>query len=251
MILVPYHHDERLPAELFPLPEAEPVLIAPPLPPGDVWRRMGVLHHDVADAVAAAVTADGTATVVSGDCLVSLATIAGVQRAGVDPSLVWFDAHGDLHTLQTSTSGYLGGLSLRLAVGAHPELLAGPLGARPVSPARTVLADGRDLDPAEVEHLEGSDIRRVAVEDVHPDLLPDGPLVVHVDVDVIDAAQLTGLLFPAAGGPSVSQVVAACRRLLDSSRVVALDIACTWRPAPDAEAHQTRADLLTALTTRP
>ena len=33
-------------------------------------------------------------------------------------------AHGDVHTLQTSTSGYLGGLSVRLLTGAHPDLYA-------------------------------------------------------------------------------------------------------------------------------
>jgi hypothetical protein len=43
--------------------------------------------------------------------------IAGLQRAGRDPRLVWLDAHGDFNTEASSPSGYLGGLPLALAVG--------------------------------------------------------------------------------------------------------------------------------------
>ena len=43
-----------------------------------------------------------------------LGTIAGLQRAGSDPGIVWLDAHGDVQTPETSTSGYLAGMALRL-----------------------------------------------------------------------------------------------------------------------------------------
>ena len=71
----------------------------------------------------------------------------------MSPSIVWFDAHGDVHTLQTSTSGYPGGMALQLVMGAHPELLGEALGLSPLTSDRAVLVDARDLDPAEVEVL--------------------------------------------------------------------------------------------------
>jgi arginase len=156
-IRVPYHHDERLPDDSIPLLDTLTVEAA--FPDGTIWQRLGVLYETVATEVAEQVHSRAVPTVVSGDCLVALATIAGAQRAGdggQDPGLVWFDGHGDLHTLHTSTSGYLGGLALRLALGAHPELLAHPLGLRPIAEERTVLVDARDLDPAEVTYLAGS-----------------------------------------------------------------------------------------------
>jgi arginase family enzyme len=55
--------------------------------------------------------------VLSGDCVASLAVIAGLQQRGIRPGLVWFDAHGDFHTEATTSSGYLGGLPLAKAVG--------------------------------------------------------------------------------------------------------------------------------------
>ena len=248
IIVVPYHQDVRLAGDLIPLPvDGEFLVLDADLPDGDVWARMAVLHSAAADQIAAVILAGGPATVLSGDCLVAMAGLAGAQRAGVHPGVVWFDAHGDVHTLETSTSGYLGGLSLRLLLGAHPELLAGPLALQPVTEDRVVLVDARDLDPAEAQFLAGSAVRRGAVADLGPDTLPDGPLILHIDVDVVDPAELTGLLFPAPGGPSGSAVIQAAHRVLATGRVTLLDIACPWRPSPDSRAQQARTDLLRGL----
>lgn len=245
-IRVPYHQDERLADDS--LPVAGAVTVEATLPEGTIWQRLGVLYDAVADAVAEHARAGAVPTVVSGDCLVALAAIAGLQRAGADPGIVWFDAHGDVHTLQTSTSGYLGGLALRLALGAHADLLAEPLGLRPIAEERAVLVDARDLDPAEVTYLAESGLVRRAVDALDDAALPEGPLVLHVDVDVIDAGELPNLRVPAAGGPSAAAVLRAVHRVLATGRVVALDIACPWYPALSDRDRGVRADLLAALT---
>jgi arginase len=248
VIVVPYHQDERLPAELIPLPARGDYLVhEPALPAGDLWFRLGYLDDGIASQVALAVADGNPTTVVSGDCLVALGTLAGVQRAGIDPALVWLDAHGDVHTLETSTSGYLGGLALRLALGAHPERLADPLGLRFVTEDRVVLVGARDLDPPEEQFLAAGKIRRSTVQSLTADLAPEGPLVLHVDLDVVNPAALPGLLFPAPGGPPVTEVIDAVRRILATGRVAALDIACTWHPSDDGRIRKARADLLAAL----
>jgi arginase len=248
IVVVPYHQDQRLADDVIPLSSTGEFLVLDPhLPDGDLWSRLVALGDAAAEQVAAAVRAGVPTTVLSGDCLVAVAVLAGAQRGGVHPAMVWFDAHGDVHTLDTTTSGYLGGLSLRLLLGAHPELLAGPLGLQPLTEDRTVLVDARDLDPAEAEWLAGSAVRRTTVAGLDPDGLPPGPLIVHVDVDVVDDAELPGLLFPASGGPSASEVVAAVRRIQDTGRVTVLDIACPWRPSADGRVRQARSDLLRAL----
>ena len=269
VVVVPYHQDQRLPGELLPLPLpprgdylvldshlTDGLVLDSHLPDGqsgagpvdDIWARLVTLDDAAADQIAAAVRAGSPATVVSGDCLVALATVAGVQRAGLDPALIWLDAHGDVHTLETTTSGYLGGLSLRLALGAHPERLSS-LGLRPIAEDRVVLVDARDLDPPEAAWLAGSAVRRRTVADLDAGALPGGPLVLHVDVDVIDPGELPGLLFPAPGGPSTESVLAAVGRVLATGRVVALDIACPWHPSQDGRVQQIRARLLAALLT--
>ena len=249
IVVVPYHQDQRLDDDLLPLPVTGEFLVldAGELPGGDVWARLTALHDAAADQIAAAVRTGEPTTVLSGDCLVATAVLAGAQRAGIEPGVVWFDAHGDVHTLATTTSGYLGGLSLRLLLGAHRELLAAPLGVRPVPEDRAVLVGARDLDPPEAGYLRESAVRVRGVAELDPAELPAGPLILHVDVDVVDAAELPGLLFPAAGGPPASDVVRAVHRVLGTGRVTVLDIACPWHPAAGEHDRQARIDLLRAL----
>jgi arginase len=238
IVFVPYHLDERLEGLDRDLPDAAESTVSLALPEGDVWGRLGTLYERVADEVSRA----ELPIVVSGDCMVSLGTMAGLQRRGVDAGIVWFDAHGDVQTLETTTSGYIGGMPLRILVGYRPELISNRIGLRSVSEERVVLVDARDLDPAEVEYLAQSRIRMYPIDEIEP---PDGPLLVHVDLDVVDGAELPGLLFPVSGGPAGGQVVAAVQRLLDTGRVVAVDLACTWRPDGGDEL---RRELLRAIT---
>jgi arginase len=247
-ILVPYHQDQRLAAGDIPVHADTTVLPEPPdASDGDVWHTLAAVCGATADAVEPVVSAGGVPVVFSGDCLITGGTVTGVQRAGLDPAVVWFDAHGDVHTLDTSTSGYLGGLALRLLTGAHPDRYANLVGLRPVPPERAVLVDARDLDPAEVEYLAGSATGHIQVTDVAADTVPSGPLVVHVDVDVIDAGEVPGLRFPAFGGPSTNAVLAACERLLATGRVAAFTVACPWWPANGDDERAVRTRLVTRL----
>ncbi len=227
-IYVPYHLDERLDG-LVDEPADTTVTVEFP-EDTDIWGRLAALYDRVADEVSAA----DAPVVISGDCTTALGTVAGLQRAGVDPAIVWFDAHGDVQTLETTTSGYIGGMPLRLLVGYRPELIAERLGLRALDEAQAVLVDARDLDPAEDDYLRASRIRRYRIQDLE---LPDGPLVVHVDLDVVDGGELPGLLFPVPGGPSMRAVLAKVEEIIATGRVVAVDLACTWRPGNGAEAR--------------
>lgn len=243
---MPYHLDERLPDRDIPLPPGRDVtVVTEDLAGDDTWARLGRLYPSVAREVARTARTGSVPTVVSGDCTVSLGTVAGLQQAGIDPAVVWFDAHGDVQTLETTASGYIGGMPVRVLVGYRPELISDRIGLRPLAEDRVLLVDARDLDPPEAEYLATSGVRRCGVDELTEALLPPGPLVLHLDLDVIDAVELPGLRFPVPAGPSTDRVLAAARRVLDTGRVVAIDLACTWHPGPDLDG--VRARLLAAL----
>ena len=238
VIGVPYHLDEYLPdLDLTPAP-AELItleLIAPELAAGEIWSRLAALYTVVARAVTRGRADDGRPVVVaSGDCLTALGTLAGLQAAGIEPGIVWFDAHGDVQTPETSSSGYLAGMALRLLTGYRPELIASRLGLKPVPEDRIVLVGARDLDPPEVTYLNQSQIRRRQLADLAVSDLPDAPLYVHLDLDVIDGAQLPGLRFPTPAGPDAGQLADALGLLLSTGRVAAVGVACSWFPGHDA-----------------
>jgi arginase len=219
VLLVPYHLDEPLPD--LDLPARPDRVLTAELRGEHVWDRVAGLYETVADAVA------GTdrPVLLTGDCTTALGMVAGLQRQDLDPAVVWFDAHGDLRTPESTTSGYLGGMPLRMLLGEGDTRVATRTGLRPVPAERVVLVDGRDLDPAEVEFLAGSAVRRVPVEAVPA---PDGPIYLHIDLDVVDPAGLPGLRYPASGGPDLDSVRDAVLRLLATGRVVGLTLACTW-----------------------
>ena len=235
IIAVPYHLDEYLPD--LDLPGEPDEVVTARFRPGDPWERLAVLYEEVARAVAVDAGLGGCPVVLTGDCAISLGIMAGLQRAGADPGVVWFDAHGDVQTPETTSSGYLPGMPLRLLTGYRPELIATRLGLRPVPEQRIVLAGARDLDPPEETYLAGAAIRRREVAALTTDDLPGGPLYVHVDLDVIDGAGLPGLRFPVPGGPDAAELAEALRMLVATGQVAAFGIACSWHPGHDSARH--------------
>jgi arginase len=230
VVRVPYHLDEYLPDLDLPLGADVVVRADRPLPGDDAWARLAVLYRLVADAVDGAVRQGARPVVLSGDCLTALGTMAGLQRAGTDVGIVWLDAHGDVQTLETSTSGYLAGMSLRLLAGYRPELIADRLGLRPVPEQRMLLVDARDLDPPEAAYLASARIGRAEVAGLDTADLPDGPLYVHLDLDVADPTGIPGLRYPTPDGPGIAEVSEALREVLATGRVAAVGVACSWHP---------------------
>lgn len=231
MLLLPWHILDALTAGLnVTLPPGTIDVWGEPGATGEPWADLVGVYAGLADAVAAADGADDL-TVLTGDCVSAIPVLAGLQRRGLDPAMVWFDAHGDFHTEDTTTSGYLGGLPLAKVVGRGDMTLPRGLDMRPLAEDRAVLVDARDLDPPEVAALAASDVRQCTVAGLTPDDLPEGPVHLHVDLDVVDPGHLHGLRFPAPGGPTVEAVAAAVRTVAAARPIVGLSIAATWDPA--------------------
>ena len=241
-IVTPWHLDEYIPG--FPIPASVSETIRPDLPADSVPGRMTLLHQAAAGAVARA----ARPLLLSGDCTASLGAVAGLQRRHRDLAVVWLDAHGDFNTPATTISGYLAGMALAMLTGRVPEF-GDPLGLRPVADTNVVLADARDLDPAERDALAASQVRRVAADPAAITSTLDGlgrtPVYLHLDVDVIDSTQLPGLRFPSGPGPSVTRIEECLTAVCAAADVRAACIACAW--LPDRVSDQTTCQVITRL----
>ncbi len=146
---------------------------------------MTLLYQAVADTVARA----ARPLLLSGDCTTALGAVAGLQRRNRDVAVVWRDGHGDFNTPATTITGYLGGMPLAMLAGRAPEPICDPLRLRPVADSDVVLADARDLDPAERDALTASQVRRVPADPATITAalgrLGRMPVYLHVDVDII------------------------------------------------------------------
>lgn len=243
LLVTPWHLDEYIPA--FPIPVGAAPTICPSLPDGPVSGRMTVLHRAVADAVART----ARPLLLSGDCPAALGAVAGLQRRYRDLAVVWLDAHGDFNTPAITVSGYLGGMALAMLTGRTPGLFPDTLGLRPVADTGIVLADARDLDLAERAALAASQVRRVPADPaaIASALVGLGrtPVYLHLDVDVIDSAQLPGLRFPSGPGPSVTRIEECLAAVRAATDVKAAGIACAW--LPDRVNDQATREVITRL----
>lgn len=200
--------------------------------------RIGDVHEALAGAVAAAGRAVAS---VGADCCQSIAVMAGLRRAGIDPVLVWLDAHGDFNTWDTSPSGFVGGMPLAMLTGRGDQRLLERLALSPVTDTDVFLCDARDLDPGERAALEASRVTRIShVDDLVARLPLERPLYVHLDMDVIDAAEAPAMLYPVAGGPGVGALTRAAAALRATGRIAAVSVT-TWDLESDGDGATGRA----------
>ena len=115
-VLTPYFIDEYWP-ELEDLAQDDWVLNKVDLPSGEQQSRLSLLHEPLAAFAHEAVIRGDRPVSIAGDCCTTIGILAGLQRANIDPILIWFDAHGDFNTWETTPSGFLGGMPLAMLVG--------------------------------------------------------------------------------------------------------------------------------------
>ncbi|MFJ8716373.1 arginase family protein [Streptomyces violaceus] len=207
--------------------------------------RGGVGNADVLErhlltvrAALAEVPSGERAVIIGGDCSVDLAPVeAALSAFGDRLALVWFDAHGDLNTPESSPSGAFHGMVLRALIGDGPE---GLQPARSLSADRVVLAGARSLDPGEQDLVESRGIRHLSVEQ----LTEPGPLLaavratgaeavyLHIDLDVLDPQAFPAVGTPEPGGLGVDELLEAVRALKEEFTLAGLALTEYERTEP-------------------
>lgn len=230
---------------------AEPVWIE--LPRAERTRDSVTNLGRIAQRTAAAVHAalqqeEGFALVLEGDCTHAVGAIGRLAQARGNPGVVWFDAHGDLHTMETTTSGFLGGMPYAVALGWDLEdwRLAAGL-ELPVRPEAAVLVGGCDLDEAEIAALERHSILHIetgtlmkpdVAERVQAALRSRATEVqawyLHLDLDVGGPELSPGGLTPAHFWPPREHLLAAVRATTRTLPVKVASLA-VYNPSADAD----------------
>ncbi|XZG70462.1 arginase family protein [Chitinibacteraceae bacterium HSL-7] len=178
---------------------------------------------ELAEHLGAVLAAQMRPLTVLNRCAASIATIPQVVLRHPGVCVVWFDAHADLNTPESTTSGYLGGLALSGPAGLWTSGYGSGLALSDI-----VLVGARDLDPFEEALVASGQVRRVAVDAV--DLA--GELVravagravyVHFDCDVLEPG-VVPTEFRVPGGLSLA-TVHALSTALAAGEVIGVEVA--------------------------
>ena len=246
-ILTPYYLDEPMPG-LEALAEPGWRINKLELSNPEHQLRMARLYESLAAMVAEHLASGSRPVSIAGDCCSTIGVAAGLQRASVDFLLIWLDAHGDFNTWETTPSGFLGGMPLAMLVGRGEQTMPEEVGLRSLPEEQILITDARDLDPAEKTALLESEIVRLTNVDAlirHP--LPELPIYLHLDVDIIDPSEAPAMNYLAPGGPSVDELEQVFRHLARTGNVKAVSMS-TWNPELDNDG-QTREVCMSLLDT--
>lgn len=241
-VLSPFFLEKPLPTtERLALPDW--IINKPLLQEDGQLARMSNVHRHLADIVANIVKSGYRPVSIAGDCCTVIGVLAGLQRAGVNPRLVWLDAHGDFNTWETTPSGFIGGMPLAMIVGRGDQTLLQAVALTPLPERDVILANARDLDPGERELLQQSRVRHVPEVASIPQLVStERPIHIHLDTDVIDASEAPAMKYPVKGGPTLNTLREMVARLANTGRVVGVSMTL-WDFDKDADRRTERASM--------
>lgn len=177
--------------------------------------QVGYGSNVLADVVETKIEQGLFPLILGGDHSIGIGSLAGILRSRPNTGIIWVDAHADLNTPETSSSGNFHGMPLGLLMkhldgssydfsnlGAEFDFLAeGPR----ISPEQLVYVGLRDVDPSERLWIKQLDIKTFTMFDVDRlgighvmaqalDHLKGRPLHLSYDIDSVDP-----LLAPATG----------------------------------------------------
>jgi arginase len=212
-------------------------------------RYLGVVSRACADLAARVeeiIDEGNLPLVIGGDHSIALGTISGVSAAlreegASEPpefGVLWFDAHADINTPETSPTGNIHGMPVALLLGKGPEELTSVAYAGPkLRPSRLVQIGLRDLDHEEKRRLRTSEIHTFTMDDIDRRgmatvmeeairLACDGVDFLHVsfDIDVLDPTVAPGTGTQKKGGLTYREAHLALEMVAETERLRSFEL---------------------------
>lgn len=175
--------------------------------------------------------------VLGGDHSIAIGTIAGVHKHKKNLGVIWFDAHGDINTAETSPSGNIHGMPVAVSLGMGHEKLTSIGGAEPkLSPKNIVFIGCRDLDASERVMLREQGITLFTMHEVDrygiTEIIERAVMVasagtegIHVsfDLDCLDPSYVQGTGTRVAGGLTYRESNLALELLAQTGKVISAE----------------------------
>ncbi|MBO8156983.1 MAG: arginase [Bacillaceae bacterium] len=200
-------------------------------------KEVAEANEKLAEVVDRVVEQDKFPLVLGGDHSIAIGTLAGVAKHYQNLGVIWYDAHGDLNTGETSPSGNIHGMPLAVSLGIGHEKLINIGGYEPkICPENIVIIGARSLDAGERELIREKGIKvytmheidRLGMSAVMEETiayLKDRTDGVHLslDLDGLDPHDAPGVGTPVIGGLSYRESHLAMEMLAEANIVTSAE----------------------------
>lgn len=223
-----------------------PVKIKEQMEVGDPRQRflgpVSAVCDELCEWVEEAADAGAIPIALGGDHSIAVGSLAGIAKSyakrGQELGLIWFDAHADFHTPETTVSGNIHGMPLAASMGlGAPELVKIGGFSPKFKPNRVVHIAGRDFEPGERRLLREVGIRVFTMRDIDERGMASimreaiqivgvgtSGIVASVDMDGFDPTWAPGVGTPAKGGLSYREAHLAMEMLADTQQLVHIEL---------------------------
>ncbi|MEC1260343.1 arginase [Bacillus swezeyi] len=175
--------------------------------------------------------------VLGGDHSIAIGTLAGLAKHYQNLGIIWYDAHSDLNTKETSPSGNIHGMPLAISLGIGHEGLTGLYGKdAKIKPENIVIIGARSLDDGEKKLIREKGIKVYTMHEIDRlgmtrvmeetiDYLRERTDGVHLslDLDALDPNDAPGVGTPVAGGISYRESHLAMEMLEESNFITSAE----------------------------
>ena len=198
---------------------------------------VGVVCRELRDRVSEAMVRGATPVILGGDHSLAAGSLAGLLDCQPELRVIWFDAHGDLNTPETTPSGNVHGMPLATALGRAPDLFPGlNWETRCLRSERVALIGVRSLDPGERDLIRElgiavytiADVDRLGIYEVVERALSQlsplpGCLHVSFDLDIVDPLFAPGVGTPVPGGITIREAHLALEMIAQTGHLCSLE----------------------------
>jgi arginase len=180
--------------------------------------------------------------VLGGDHSIAIGSLSGVasfcRERNQTLGLIWFDAHADMNTPQTTPSGNIHGMPLAAALGKGPEELTGVAGFSPkLDPHLCAHVGARDIDRGERELIRELGIRFFTMREIDErgmsacmdDAIAiasraSGGYAVTFDVDALDPGDAPGSGTLVRGGLTYREAHLGMEKIAEAGGMLSLEV---------------------------
>ncbi|NBI29994.1 arginase [Chengkuizengella marina] len=195
------------------------------------------VNEKLASSISEVISENRFPLILGGDHSIGIGTIAGVAKHYNNLGVIWFDAHGDLNTAETSPTGNIHGMSLAVGLGLGHEKLTNIGEFTPkIKPENIVIIGARSLDEGEkvlirekgikvysmheIDRLGMSKVMEQAIAYISKNT--DG-VHLSLDLDALNPHDAPGVGTPVLGGVSYRESHLAMEMLAEADIVTSAE----------------------------